>query len=173
VLHFVHEILPRVLAHRPDAVLTIVGADAPQEIQRLQRLGVVVTGFVPDVRPYLARAGAVIAPLRMGGGTRIKILEAMAMGKAVITTSVGCEGIDVIDGEHVLVADEPAAFADAVRRVLDDASLASCLGRAGRALVDREYRWSSVAQRLEEFLSEPATLETPRPASHGLIAHAG
>jgi glycosyltransferase involved in cell wall biosynthesis len=103
---------------------------------------------VADVRHYLARAAAVVTPLRVGSGTRLKVLEALAMAKPVVSTSVGCEGIDVVDGQHLLVADTPAAFAEAVLRVLADSDLARRLGSAGRELVQDRYSWRSSAEAL-------------------------
>jgi len=87
-----------------------------------------------------------VVPLRIGGGTRLKILDALAMGSAIVSTRIGCEGIEVTDGQDILMADTPQDFADAVCRVLDDATLRDRLGRAGRALVERRYDWRAVAQ---------------------------
>jgi glycosyltransferase involved in cell wall biosynthesis len=110
---------------------------------------VIVTGEVPDVRPYLERAKVVIVPLRIGGGTRLKIVEAMAMAKPVVSTSLGAEGLAVTDGEDILLADDARAFADHVARVLDDGALAMSLGSAGRRLVERSYDWNASARQLE------------------------
>src|SRR6202043_2280933 len=126
-----------------DTVFYIVGAGATDELKRLASAHVVVTDTVPDVRPFVDDAGAFVVPLRMGGGTRLKVLEGLSMEKAVVSTSLGCEGIDVVDGEHLLVADEPQAFADAVRRLCNDSELAGRLGMQGRALVEQRYRWES------------------------------
>ncbi len=111
-----------------------------------------VTGWVKDVRVPMAKASVVVAPLRMGGGTRLKIVEALGMGKAIVSTSVGCEGIEVRDGEHLLVADHPLGFAEAVIRVLDNPGLARDLGSNGRALAVRQYSWTRSGARLEELL---------------------
>jgi glycosyltransferase involved in cell wall biosynthesis len=110
--HLVDEIWPLVLARCPDARLEIVGRGHPADIRRLSRPGVVVTGEVEDVRPHLARAAVVGVPIRMGGGTRLKVVEGLAMGKAMVSTSLGCEGIAVDDGEHLRIADGAQAFAD-------------------------------------------------------------
>ena len=93
-----------------------------------------------------------MVPLRMGSGTRLKVLEGMAMGRPLVSTSLGCEGIATVDGEHLLVADDPASFARGVLRILDDPVLAANLGRNGRALVQMRYSWPSVLQQLEEFM---------------------
>jgi polysaccharide biosynthesis protein PslH len=113
---------------------------------------------VAETQPYLAAAAVAIAPLRVGGGTRIKILEALAMGKAVVTTELGCEGLDVTSGEHLLVADDPAEFADAVIRLLRDDARRARLGAAGRALVERQYSWArsgcALVQAVERCVTE-------------------
>jgi glycosyltransferase involved in cell wall biosynthesis len=152
VTYFVREIFPQIIQGHPDATFMVVGMRPPEQVKSLAGRNVIVTGQVPDVRPYLARASVVIAPLRMGSGTRLKLLGAMAMGAAVVSTTLGCEGLAVRGGEHLLVADQPHLFARDVVRLLNDPGLASELGRQGRALVEREYGWASAAQRLDEFL---------------------
>lgn len=153
-IYFAQDVLPLIRRVRPEVTFTIVGADATEEVQRLAGPEVVVTGTVPDVRPYVARAAAVVVPLRMGSGTRLKVLEGLAMGKALVSTSLGCEGIDVRDGEHLLVADDPLDFAAAVLRLVDAPGGAAVLGRRGRALAVAQYSWASVGERLEGFYTE-------------------
>ena len=153
-LYFIREILPLIVRSRPDAVFYAVGAGAPDELKRLAGANVVVTDTVPDVRPYVHDAPVFVVPLRMGGGTRLKVLEGLSMERAVVSTSVGCEGIDVVDEQHLLVADDPAEFANAVLRLFADESLAVTLGRQGRDLVQRRYTWESVTERLEAFYHE-------------------
>lgn len=150
-VYFVREILPHILASRPNAVFYIVGAGATNELKRLASDNVVVTDTVADVRPYVYKSAVFVVPLRMGGGTRLKVLEGMSMSKAVVSTSVGCEGIDVSHDEHLLIVDESRAFADAVLQLMADRSRRLELGRAGRELVERQYRWDSVVDRLEGF----------------------
>jgi len=150
-LFFAQDVLPRIRRVRPDVVFTVVGAGPPEEIKQLAGPHIVVTDMVPDVRPYIRRAAALVVPLRMGSGTRLKVLEGLAMGKAMVSTSVGCEGIAVRDGEHLLIADDADAFARAVLRLLDDRDLAAALGRRGRTLAEREYSWESVVAGLEAF----------------------
>jgi glycosyltransferase involved in cell wall biosynthesis len=150
-VYFVHEILPHILRVRPDATFTIVGAAPAEEVTRLAGPNVRVVGEVPDVRPYLAAAAVSVVPLRMGSGTRLKVVEGLAMGKAIVSTSLGCEGIAVRDGEHLLVADEPLAFARSVLRLLDDSDAAAALGRRGRELAVDQYDWAASAQQLETF----------------------
>jgi glycosyltransferase involved in cell wall biosynthesis len=105
-----------------------------------------VTGWVDDVRPYMWTSAAMVVPLRRGAGTRIKILEAMAAGLPVVSTAIGASGLHVSDGDHILLADSPAAFAAAVGKVLDDASLARRLRVNGRALAASRYEWKAAAR---------------------------
>jgi glycosyltransferase involved in cell wall biosynthesis len=151
VQFFVDEVLPKVLRRHPDVVLTVVGHGEEDDLRRFRRPGVVVTGRVPDVRPYLAGAAVTVVPIRIGGGTRLKVVEALAMAKAVVSTALGCEGLAVRDGEHLLLADESDHFAAAVTRLLDDPSEARRLGMAGRALVAEHYSWAKASQRLEDL----------------------
>jgi glycosyltransferase involved in cell wall biosynthesis len=150
-LYFLQEIFPHILAARPKMVFYIVGAGAPAELKRLASPNVVVTDTVPDVRPYVHQSAVFVVPLRMGGGTRLKVLEGLSMEKAVVSTSVGCEGIDVTNGEHLLIADEPHEFARSVLKLACDQELAVKLGRQGRLLVERHYNWETVVARLETF----------------------
>src|SRR5262249_28581209 len=138
----------------PEVNLSVVGRDPPPRVQHLARDGVVITGTVPDVRPWMNRASVFVVPLRVGGGTRLKILEAMASGRPVVSTSLGCEGLDVKDGDNILVADTPTAFADAVVRCLREPELRRALGARGRALVLERYQWGAIGHALSEFLAE-------------------
>jgi glycosyltransferase involved in cell wall biosynthesis len=105
-----------------------------------------VTGTVEDVRPYIARGEVYVAPLLAGGGSRLKILEALAMGRAVVSTTVGAEGLDVVADRDLVLADDPGAFADAVVALLDDAPRRRALGKAGRKLVESRYDWDVIAE---------------------------
>jgi len=151
VSFFAREVLPRISAVRPGVTFNIVGGEPPAEVRRLAAPNVVVTGEVADVRPYVHAAAAVVVPMRMGGGTRLKVLEALAMRKPVVSTALGCEGLDVVNGEHLIVADEPAAFAESVLRVLSDRRLADRLGAQGYALARQSYRWEPIADTLESL----------------------
>lgn len=111
--------------------------------------GVRVTGTVDDVRPYLAEATVYVVPLRVGGGTRLKIFEALAMGKAVVATTVGAEGLPLVPDQHFLQADDPGAFAHAVVSLLREPVRRKALGRAGRRLVEERYSWPQVACEFE------------------------
>ena len=141
--HLVDEIWPRVQRHSPGARLTIVGRGHPGDIQRLRRPGVAVTGEVPDVRPYLERAAVVAVPVRMGGGTRLKVLEGLAVGKPMVSTTLGCEGVTVRDGEHLLMADGADAFAAAIGRLFEHPGLGHALGRPAAASSSASTRGTS------------------------------
>jgi glycosyltransferase involved in cell wall biosynthesis len=155
VLYFAHDIWPSVRRRAPEATLAIVGQGPPPVVSRLAELpGITVTGSVPDVRPYIAGAQVVVAPLRIGGGTRLKILEAMAMSRAVVSSSIGCEGLDVEDGRHLLIADEPASFAARVVDLLSNPEQRSALGCAGRRLVEERYDWATLGAQLRHVLLE-------------------
>jgi glycosyltransferase involved in cell wall biosynthesis len=152
---FCEEILPCIRAEVPDFEFTIVGADPPRAVRSLAGLpGVEVTGFVDDARPYVLRATVVVVPLRAGSGTRLKLLEAFAAGRATVSTTLGREGIDAEDERHLLTADEPEDFARQVVRLLGDPGLRRGLARHARDLVEERYSWSSVSARLEGLYGE-------------------
>ncbi len=152
-LYFTEQILPRIRSKCPGAAFTIVGRTPPRQIQDLAKInGVTVTGTVDDVRPWVGRAAALVVPLRIGGGSRLKILEGMAMHKPIVSTAVGAEGLRVTDGRDILLADDPDDFADAVVRCLTDPGLRTRLGDNGRELVEREYRWDILARKMHEYL---------------------
>jgi glycosyltransferase involved in cell wall biosynthesis len=142
-----------------------VGREA-EDVSRILRgrPGIVLTGYVDDVRPWLARAQAVVVPLRAGGGTRLKILEAMAMARPVVSTTMGSEGLDVTDGEHLLVADSPDAFATAVIRLLERRDVAEQLANRGRRLVAERYDWHAIGAR---YAAMVLGLRPPVLASQG------
>ena len=148
-LHFADNIWPRIRDARPDATWHLVGRNPPPEIQRLGALpGVTVTGSVPKVQPHLAAAQVAIVPLLTGTGTRLKILEAMAMRRAIVSTALGREGLACVAGEHLLVADEPETFAASVVQLLDDTPRRASLGDHGRALVEERYSWDYCGSQL-------------------------
>ena len=107
-----------------------------------------MTGFVDDIRDYVRQAACFIMPFRVGGGTRLKLLDAWAMGKAVVSTTQGAEGVQAIDGKNILICDDPDGFVDAVVRVLDDVRLRRELGRAARETVESAYSWDVIGSRL-------------------------
>jgi sugar transferase (PEP-CTERM/EpsH1 system associated) len=154
---FCREVFPLIRSEEPDATLAIVGRAPTPAVQRLASIdGVTVTGRVDDVRPHMREAAAYIVPLRIGGGTRLKIFEAMAMGKAVVSTTIGAEGLPVTDGHHLLIADSPAAFAARTLDVLRNLPQRRRLEESSRALVVARYDWAVAAGVLEEALIEIA-----------------
>jgi glycosyltransferase involved in cell wall biosynthesis len=154
VVYFLREIWPRIAAARPDARFVVVGANPAPAIQAHAGPGVTIVGPVDDLRPQLAAAAVIVVPLRLGSGTRLKILEAWAMARPVVSTTLGAEGLDAVPGQHLLIADDPADFASAVLRVLREPGLADELGRAGRSLVSERYSWRGAAGMLEGFLMQ-------------------
>jgi polysaccharide biosynthesis protein PslH len=151
VTHFVQDIWPWIAEAHPEARCKIIGGRPPPSLLALAGPRVELTGFVSDLRPHLAAAAAVVVPLRLGGGTRLKIVEAMAMGKAIVSTELGAEGIEVVPGRDLLIEDEPRAFADAVNRLLAQPSLAARIGQSARQLAVERYAWSEAARALEIF----------------------
>lgn len=148
----VRTIHPLVRARRPETILTIVGADPP--VGALDAQGVVVTGRVPDVLPYLEAAAVVVAPLRYGGGVRVKVMEALGAGKAVVATACAVEGLSVVDGEHLLVRDEDEQFALAVVELLDDDDRRARLGTAARAWAGTSLSWNVAVDRYDAVYAE-------------------
>ncbi|MDE0481984.1 MAG: glycosyltransferase family 4 protein [Candidatus Poribacteria bacterium] len=149
VSFFVQQVLPQIQNSVPDTKFSIVGGNPSARVQKLgDREGVVVTGRVPEIKPYFAEATVFVVPLRIGSGTRLKILEAMAMGKAVVSTTVGAEGLALRDGEEIFIADEPKAFAEAVTQLLIDPSLRRKIGENGRARVEQDYDWRNIGKKL-------------------------
>jgi glycosyltransferase involved in cell wall biosynthesis len=114
--------------------------------------GVILTGYLNDIRPCVAQSWACVVPLRVGGGTRLKILEAMALGTPVVSTSKGAEGLEATHGDDILIADMPAEFADAVLRLLDDKALRARLAANGRRLVESRYGWEVIGEKLDQLL---------------------
>ena len=148
--YFIGEILPRLRALVPGVRLKVVG-HTPPHLLALGSAEVEMKGFVPDLRAEIERAAVVIAPLRLGGGTRLKILEAMAMSKAVVSTPEGAEGLEVTHDRDLLLADTPGGFAEQVARVLGDDGMARRLGDSARRLVEERYGWGASVARLEEL----------------------
>jgi sugar transferase (PEP-CTERM/EpsH1 system associated) len=169
IRYFCREILPRVRAAEPRTTLAIVGRAPSAAVRKLaDQPGITVTGFVDDVRPYLARGSVYVVPLRIGGGTRLKIFEAMASGQAIVSTSVGAEGLPVTSGRDIVLADDPGAFAESVLRLLRDRTARQRLGHAARTLVERHYDWSAVAGSLERALAVAAS-QSPLAADPGAV----
>ena len=149
---FCDEILPILRSKHPEVCFKIVGdKPGPAVLALAQRRGVQVTGRVPDVRPYLAESLALVVPLRSGGGTRLKILEAMAMGRPVVSTHQGAEGLEITDGVNILLADTPEDFARCICALIADPQLGKRLGAAGRYLAESKYDWKTCLSPLQNF----------------------
>ena len=150
MLWFYRHVWPRILAEVPEARGYIVGKNPDRRLAALaDDPSVIVTGHVPNIQPYFGGADVYVVPLRIGGGTRLKVLEAMAAGLPIVTTSLGAEGIDLTPNVHAWVADRPADFAAAVVTLLGDAVRAQALGTAARQFVAEHYAWPRIIPRLE------------------------
>ncbi|NIV37258.1 MAG: glycosyltransferase [Anaerolineae bacterium] len=161
---FLREVFPLIQAKRPTVKLSVTGKLEGVPIDRLPANdGLVLTGYLDDVRPTVARSWACVVPLRVGGGTRLKILEALALGTPVVSTSVGAEGLKVTPGVDILIADEPTEFADATLRLLEDPGLRAELAANGRRLVRERYDWDQIGEQLDRFLRQVAKNVVRRP----------
>jgi len=154
-LYFSNEIFPRIREHHPRASFYVVGNHPSAPVKRIgAREGVVVTGYVPDVRPYFEKASVFVAPLRAGSGIQTKNLEAMAMGVPVVTTSVGAMGMEAVVGKELLVADTATAFAQHVTYLLDNEHSRKTFARTARARVETNYSWAAIGDRLKNVYAE-------------------
>ena len=167
--YFCAQIWPRILAEFPDAIFQIVGRTPFPRVQRLASKSVVVTGTVPSVQDYLRDATVVVVPLRIGGGTRLKIYEAMAMGKALVSTSIGAEGLSFENGRDLLLADDVSSFADAILLLLRDDQVRRKFEQAAVKLA-AQFDWSVVAGQFAEVLqqmdaSSPASTRAAKPVA--------
>lgn len=163
VRYFIQDIWPLILAQAPQAEFWVTGGTGSVDVSDLAaQTGVRFTGYLPSVAEAVQASEAMVVPLLAGGGTRLKILEAMALGTAIVSTSKGAEGIAVHDGQDILIADTPQVFADAVLQVFADEALRAGLAVAGRALVEREYDWALLAQRLIDLI-DTVVPEVRRP----------
>jgi len=160
VRHFVKQILPLILRERADAQFHVVGDAPSKEVKALAGRHVFVHGFVPDMRIYHRQAAVVVVPLLRGGGTKLKVLEAAAMGKAIVTTSHGVDGLPFRNGEEVLVADAPTDFARAVVSAADDPALRQKLGENARRR-SLQFAWQTIEDR---FLQTANSLAQHRTA---------
>jgi glycosyltransferase involved in cell wall biosynthesis len=157
ILWFCHEVFPLIKRERPDASLAVVGLRPWPDIRALGEMdGVSVIPDVDDTSAYLAEARVAVVPLRIGSGTRLKVLEAMSSGRPVVGTSIGVEGLGAVDGKHVSVADDPVAFAAAVLRLVSDDSLAGALVAEGRRLVEERFAWPRIQEQFVEELLRTA-----------------
>jgi glycosyltransferase involved in cell wall biosynthesis len=155
VIYFVATILPRIRAEVRDVTFSIVGRNPSARVRALtQHQGVEVTGTVDDVRPHIAAGAVYVVPLRAGSGTRLKIFEALAMARPVVSTTVGAEGLALEAGRQFVPADDPGEFADAVVALLRDPGRRLALGDAGRTLVETHYSWPTIGCEFERLCQE-------------------
>ncbi len=168
VMYFARDIFPLIKKKNPGVRFWVVGEKPSNRIKSLAKddNSITVTGFVDDVRSLMEKASVFVVPLRIGGGTRLKILEALSMQKAVVSTSIGCEGLDVEDNKHILIKDKPIEFANAVSELLKNETLRTSLGNNGRRLVEEKYDWQTVFKDLDVILKDGI-------ASSGLLAMTG
>ncbi len=151
------EIWPRLAARVPGAELLVVGKGVPDELAALAGDDVTLAGWVPEMQPWFDRARVVIVPMLSGGGTRLKVLDGLASGRPLVSTTMGAMGVDVADGEQVVLADGAEAFADATAAILQDPARAARIGAAGRQVAEQVYDWRAIGARLEQALRELVT----------------
>jgi glycosyltransferase involved in cell wall biosynthesis len=156
VLHFWRESFPLIRQAINPIELWIVGADPHPAVLNLKGGGVHVTGRVADVMPYYQQSTVCVVPLRAGGGTRLKILEAMALGRPVVSTTIGCEGLEVVDGKHLFIADTPEQFAEKTVRLCRERQLYKQMAANARELVEARYGWDKIAERLMDVYGQVA-----------------
>ncbi len=155
--YFLREIFPLIAAKRPNAKLYITGKTGNVPVERLPAYkNVVFTGYLDDIRPAVARSWCSVVPLQLGSGTRLKILEALALGSPVVSTTKGAEGLHLEPERDILIADDPPAFAQAVLRLMDDPALRKRLNENGRKTVVTRYDWGSICQQFTHFVEEVA-----------------
>jgi glycosyltransferase involved in cell wall biosynthesis len=164
ISYFTEQVMPLIKLEIPDVTLTVVGRRPYSRLLELAKNdpSITVTGRVDDVRPYMERAAAYVVPLRIGGGTRLKIYEAMAMEKAIVSTPIGAEGLPVKDGVELLLADTAESLAEAVIKVLQDKALANGLGARAAATVREQFGWERVAERFGEICEQALALAKAR-----------
>jgi len=158
--YFLDEIFPKITAVFPDTTITIVGKNPPKSITKRANKNIIVTGFVGDTRPYMREASVYVVPLRMGGGTRLKIMEALASKIPLVTTSIGCEGIDIEHKTHAMIADTPGEFAGAVIALFANENTRNNLTENGYELVMNKYRWKSIGREMDRAYEELTGIKT-------------
>jgi polysaccharide biosynthesis protein PslH len=170
ILAFLEGAWPQIRERVPTAALTVVGRNPRPRLTRAAAVagGVTVTGTVDDIRPFVARAALYVAPLRVGGGTRLKLFEALAMGKAVVATRLAAEGLPMVPGKHYVAADNPAELAAAVVELLADPRRRAELGAAGRRLVEERFSWPSVTDVVDRHLAQ-ALRESAHPRPQAVV----
>jgi glycosyltransferase involved in cell wall biosynthesis len=168
VEYFCARIWPRILSQFPDAIFQIVGRHPFAKVQRLASKSVQVTGTVPSVTDYLRDATVVVVPLRIGGGTRLKIYEAMAMGKAMVSTSIGAEGLSFQNGRDLLLADDASSFSDAILLLLRDAQVRRGIEQAAVKLA-AHFDWSVVTRQFADVLQRVASTGATRKRTNAPV----
>lgn len=165
VIYFLENIYPLIKKQIPQTSFYLVGKGASPRIKRYAErdAAITITGYVEDIRCLIAQANIFVVPLRIGSGTRLKILEALAMGKAIVSTSVGCEGIEVTDGKNIVIADKPALFASRVIEMFNHPSLVKKIGAAGRALAEEKYSWQKITEGLSAIVSQGLDISVGAP----------
>lgn len=158
ILWFIKEVYPLIRERRPDVVFDVVGARPPDSIRALggASTGINVTGYVEDTRPFLRQAGVMVVPLRAGGGMRVKILNSMSQAMPIVSTTIGAEGIEGVNGCHLFVADSPEDFARATLQLLEDRALAHQMGLNGRQLILSRYDYRSACRLYDEVYRRAA-----------------
>lgn len=148
---FIREVQPLLHDRFPNVRLVVAGRNPPNSLQALNSSQIVITGFVPDMRPYFDEATVVICPLLTGAGIKNKLLEAMSMGKAIVATPIAAEGIPLIDGTHALIRKDPKSMSDAIAALLNSQATRLTLGTEARAFVENQYSWDAAAKAFEEL----------------------
>jgi len=156
VLYMAEKVWPLLIKEYPEASWTVVGASPPKQVLDMadEDKRITVTGFVDDVRPYLSKAEVYLCPMRDGGGTRVKILDALSMGKAIVATTMAVEGIDVTPEKNVLIANTPEDFVQQIGRVMKDKELRDTLGAEARKFVIENYSWDVIGKKLGRIYSD-------------------
>lgn len=153
--YLLKELLPRIRSEIPEVTLCIAGRNPSSNLKELgRRYCVEITGWIEDIRSCIREAAVYVVPLRVGGGTRLKIFEAMAMGKAIVSTTIGAEGLPVTDGENIIIQDDSREFAAAVVRLLRDPVARTRIGRAARKTVEKRYTWKAAADEFDSALKK-------------------
>ena len=156
VMHLLRDMWSDIKSAVPGVKFYVIGQDPTREILNFARSdpSVVVTGFVDDIRPYVAKSAVYVVPIRVGGGTRLKVLDALAQGKAIVSTSVGCEGIEVTDGKDIRIEDTVEGFVRSTIELLNDDNSRRSLGRAARELAESRYSWEGIGKVLNEVYED-------------------
>ncbi len=172
---FLQDILPKIRNRMPNVVVTVVGREPSERLRsHAERIGgVEVTGRVPDVRPYMERASAFIVPMRIGGGTRLKIFEAMAMGLPVVSTAIGAEGLPLKNNATILLRDAPDAFASSIVELLANDGLSTNIGRTGQQVVREAFGWQGVAAQFMDQCEAAVARKAQRISTDGVPHLAG